>query len=350
VGGKKGQIFDYPGIMQDMTDPMTIGAPTHSVGTRLFTLNNQIEHRPDLHSAFPYILKGKDQGVAFNPIPKELAIPDWLNLVQEFKGRPAGYMDFTRGLKGKGTPNQFISDKYLRNLEAAGHAAGGAIKGYQTGRIVKAAGDLILPAASNASRTQIIGTLPTYGKAAEMLAQRGATGQAIDFGAGLGKGADLLGPGTHTYEPFAKNWTPTFSNAADIPSDAYGRLTNLNVLNVVPREARDEIVQNIGRVMQPGGQGILTTRGADVMKAQGRPGPEPTSIITSRDTYQKGFTKQELEDYMRYMLGDKFDVNKVNLGPAGVHIQKKAEGGEVAAEPTQTNIFSQLISSAKENC
>jgi hypothetical protein len=121
------------------------------------------------------------------------------------------------------------------------------------------------------------------------------------------------------------------------------------VLNVVPREARDEIVQNIGRVMQPGGQGILTTRGADVMKAQGRPGPEPTSIITSRDTYQKGFTKQELEDYMRYMLGEKFDVNKVNLGPAGVHIQKKAEGGEVAAEPTQQDILSQLIASAKEN-
>jgi hypothetical protein len=100
--------------------------------------------------------------------------------------------------------------------------------------------------------------------------------------------------------------------------------------------------------MQPGGQGILTTRGADVMKAQGRPGPESTSIITSRDTYQKGFTKQELEDYMRYMLGNKFDVNKVNLGPAGVHIQKKAKGGEVT-ETNQTPFMSELIASAKEN-
>jgi hypothetical protein len=88
------------------------------------------------------------------------------------------------------------------------------------------------------------------------------------------------------------------------------------------------------------------------MKAQGRPGPEPTSIITSRDTYQKGFTKQELEDYMRYMLGEKFDVNKVNLGPAGVHIQKKAEGGEVLETPATsepTPIMSQIIASAKEN-
>ena len=95
------------------------------------------------------------------------------------------------------------------------------------------------------------------------------------------------------------------------------------MLNVVPREARDEIAQHIGRVMEPGGLGVLTTRGADVMKAQGRPGPEPMSMITSRDTYQKGFTKQELEDYMRYMLGDKFDINKFNLGPAGVMIKKK---------------------------
>jgi hypothetical protein len=230
-----------------------------------------------------------------------------------------------RGKFAKFNPEDAASPDFMK-------AEGGSVEGYAPGGSVLSkmgaiAKDLSLPAAENAARTQIIGTLPTYGKAADMLAQRGATGQAIDFGAGLGKGAELLGPGTHTYEPFAQNWNPTYSNAKDIPSDAYGRLTNLNVLNVVPREARDEIVQNIGRVIEPGGQGIITTRGADVMKAQGRPGPEPTSVITSRDTYQKGFSKQELEEYLKYMLGQKFDINKINLGPAGVHIQKKAEGG-----------------------
>jgi hypothetical protein len=310
VGGTKGRIIDYPDIMQQMTDPMTVGAPTHSLGTRLFSLTGDVEHRPDLHSAFPYILKGEDQGVAFSPVPKELGIPDFINQFKEFKGREPGYYDLTRTI-----PHQQITEDYLRGLEEAGHAAGGSI--------VKAAKELILPAAENASRTQIIGTLPTYAKAADILAQRGAKGQAIDFGAGLGKGAAALGEDTHTYEPFAKDWTPTFTKPEDIPTDAYGRLTNLNVLNVVPREARDEIVQHIGRVMEPGGLGILTTRGADVMGAKGVAGPEPMSIITSRDTYQKGFTKQELEDYMKYMLGDKFDVNKLNLGPAGVMIQKK---------------------------
>lgn len=178
-----------------------------------------------------------------------------------------------------------------------------------------------LPPPENAARTQIIGTLPTYEKAAEELKKRGAQGRAIDFGAGLGEGAKILK--ADTYEPFPKGWKPTFIDPKQIPTEAYGKLTNLNVMNVVPPKVRDEIASHIGRVIEPGGQGIVTTRGADVMKAKGRPGPEPMSIITSRDTYQKGFTKQELEDYMKRMLGEKYDVNKLNLGPAGVHVQKK---------------------------
>jgi hypothetical protein len=186
-----------------------------------------------------------------------------------------------------------------------------------------------LPPAANAARTQIPGTLPTYQKAADVFAQRGAMGRGLDYGAGLGKGAQAMPGQYETYEPFARGWSPTYSQASEIPSDAYNRLTNLNVLNVVPREARDEIVRDIGRVMEPGGLGIITTRGGDVMKATGRPGPEPTSIITSRDTYQKGFTPAELQEYLRYMLGQGYDIERLGLGPAGAMIRKKAEGGEV---------------------
>lgn len=122
VGGTKGRIIDYPGIMQEMTDPMTVGAPTHSLGTRLFTLNNEIEHRPDLHSAFPYILKGQDQGVAFAPVPKELGIQDFIQQFKDFKGREPGYYDLVRT-----TPSQQITEKYLRSLEEAGHKKGGLV-------------------------------------------------------------------------------------------------------------------------------------------------------------------------------------------------------------------------------
>ena len=123
IGGQKGTIIDYPAIMQEMTDPMTVGSPTHSIGTRLFNLTGEVEHRPDLHSAFPYILKGEDQAVAFNPVPKELALRDWMQNFRDFKGRSPGYYDMTRTI-----PSQQITDKYLRGLEEAGHAEGGKIK------------------------------------------------------------------------------------------------------------------------------------------------------------------------------------------------------------------------------
>ena len=219
--------------------------------------------------------------------------------------------------------NKTTHEDIIRAMK--GYAEGGSIKGYAGGKIVKGALDFILPAAENAARTQIAGTVPTYQKAAAML--EGAPGRLIDFGAGLGKGAEAmgqqLGRKIETYEPFAQNWSPDFARAADVPSEAYGGLTNLNVLNVVPRETRDEIVKDIGRVIQPGGTGIITTRGRDVMTAQGRPGPEPMSMITSRDTYQKGFTNPELEEYLRYMLGSGYDINRLKLGPAGAIIRKK---------------------------
>ena len=88
----------------------------------MFTLNNEIEHRPDLHSAFPYILKGEDKGVAFAPVPKEHGIPDFINQFKEFKGREPGYYDLVRT-----TPSQQVTDKYLRSLEDIGHADGGLV-------------------------------------------------------------------------------------------------------------------------------------------------------------------------------------------------------------------------------
>jgi len=51
------------------------------------------------------------------------------------------------------------------------------------------------------------------------------------------------------------------------------------------------------------------------------------SIITSRDTYQKGFTNPELQEYLRYILGDRFNIEPAKLGPAGAMVKKKAEGG-----------------------
>jgi hypothetical protein len=135
-----------------------------------------------------------------------------------------------------------------------------------------------------------------------------------------------------SFEPYPQGWYPTYTKSEDIPSEKYKGLLNLNVLNVLDPEMRAHTVKEIGRVMQPeGGTGLITTRGRDVLNTVGgKAGNEPMSIITSRDTYQKGFEPNELREYIKYILGGDFEYEPLNLGQAGVKIKKKAEGGTIA--------------------
>jgi hypothetical protein len=185
-----------------------------------------------------------------------------------------------------------------------------------------------LPPPENAQRTQIPGTLPTYKKARAHLDTHSPTGKTIDIGSGLGLGAAELG--ADSYEPYPKkDVKPTYTDFTAIPDNAYHRVTNFNVLNVVPPKLRQEIVQNIGRILAPGGVALITTRGKDVLSAlkNGKPGPEPMSVITSAGTYQKGFTTKELIGYVEQVLGGSYDVLPLQkMGQAGVIIRKHPEG------------------------
>ena len=192
-----------------------------------------------------------------------------------------------------------------------------------------------IPPATNAQKTQIAGTLPTYRKADVILNENAPDGDTLDFGAGLGLSQKEFG--YDTYEPFPRDgFDPTFQSAGDIPDNSYSRVTNFNVLNVVPPEMRDEIVQDIGRVLSPDGVALITTRGRDVMSAKGTPGDEPMSLVTSIGTYQKGFTQKELQEYITTTLGEGFEVTRLKLGPAGVQVRKIADTTETAdAGPAQ---------------
>jgi hypothetical protein len=134
VGGKKGQIFDYDRIIQRTTDPALLEVPTGSLGNRLFQLSGEMMDRPDLHPAFPTILKGEDLGVSFMPAPRELLMEDYINKVLTEKGRQPGYMDWTRGY----APSQFLSEELLTKLQKAGYKKGGKVKKMQAGGIAKA--------------------------------------------------------------------------------------------------------------------------------------------------------------------------------------------------------------------
>jgi hypothetical protein len=129
VGGKKGQIFDYDKLILRTTDPDLIDEPVGAIGNRMFTLSGEKLHRPDLHPSYPTILTGEDLGVQFKPAPREIVLNDFIKSFTEAKGRGPGTMDFTRGY----APSNLITEEMLTNLQKAGYAKGGMVKGYAKG-------------------------------------------------------------------------------------------------------------------------------------------------------------------------------------------------------------------------
>lgn len=193
----------------------------------------------------------------------------------------------------------------------------------------------------NSQKTQRPGTLPTYTKAHAFFDQLGAphdkgTAGVLDYGAGLGHS----GQWGHTYEPHPQTgFEPTYTKAEDVPEGAYHRVTNLNVLNVVPPEIRHQIVDGIGRSLAPGGHAIITTRGLrEVQDAKnavpadnGDFGAVRVRPDTPHETYQKGFTPKELHQYVSERLGPEYTVSPLKLGPAGVHVVRNGGDQQMTA-------------------
>jgi len=327
VGGRKGTIIDYPQVIKETTDPLLLEAKTGDIGDRLFSLSGNIEYRPELHPAFHTSLGGRKESEAFAPAPQGIVMKNFIKDFTERTGRMPTYYDLTRGY----APSEKITQEMVERMYKEGYGAGGKVLKKGLKLIEDVAEKVKLPPAENSARTQIVGTMPTYEKARDILSKEGIEGKdVIDFGAGKGLGSTMMK--AHSFEPYPQGWYPTYTKSEDIPSNAYKGLLNLNVLNVLDPEMRAHTVKEIGRVMQPeGGTGLITTRGRDVMNTIGGvKGPEPMSVITSRDTYQKGFEPNELREYIKYILGTDFEYEPLNLGPAGVKIKKKAEGGTIS--------------------
>jgi hypothetical protein len=122
VGGKKGQIFDYDKILRMSTDPMLTDVPTFAMGPRLFELHGDVVHRPDLHPGYPVLLTGKDFGVEFEPIPRDVMLRDFVEDYRKSIGKEPGTWAFTRK-----TPSQFLSEDFLTGLQKAGYKQGGPV-------------------------------------------------------------------------------------------------------------------------------------------------------------------------------------------------------------------------------
>ena len=197
--------------------------------------------------------------------------------------------------------------------------------------------------AEDSAKTQITTTTATYEKALAMLPE----GKTLDYGAGKGVGAKKIK--ADTYEPFPDtDFKPNFTDTTAIKSESYDNIVNLNVLNVVKPEERTKVVKEIGRVLKPQGEAIITTRGLDVFgnpksPVKGLLGNEPLSVITSKGTYQKGFKGSELLDYIQSTLGDNFVVSPIKLGAAGVKIKKlKSSKITRALDPDDPDVLSDI--------
>jgi len=152
LGGEKsgkGVIFNPSDILREETEKMLLhpehggNVPTFAVGPRLVQFSGDYSVRPDLHPGFPVLLHGKDMNVVFNPVPGEIALPDFVAELakpsEKFpKGKKPGYYEWTMGLPGKGLPSQPITEEYLRHLQREGFKKGGKVKKMQAGGIAKA--------------------------------------------------------------------------------------------------------------------------------------------------------------------------------------------------------------------
>jgi hypothetical protein len=137
LGGEKsgkGVIFRPTDILKQETEPLLLhpehggDVPTFAVGPRLFNLEGNVVHRPDLHPGFPYLLTGEDTGMVFKPGEAEKIMRDYAQRLKDQGKARIGYYEWTLGEKGKGLPTQDINEEYLTYLQKQGMAEGGPVE------------------------------------------------------------------------------------------------------------------------------------------------------------------------------------------------------------------------------
>ena len=161
----------------------------------------------------------------------------------------------------------------------------------------------------------------------------GAGERRLDFGSGLGKGTEYLGDNVDDIEPFwkeGKRNAPTFESYDEILKSGkrYDGITNLNVLNVLPKEQRDEVATQILSLLDKDGVAVIGARSyADVMGTKGKKAAGDGGIYTSKGTYQYGFggENETLKDYIESIsskLKGKFEITPAKVAATGVQVKR----------------------------
>jgi hypothetical protein len=208
-----------------------------------------------------------------------------------------------------------------------------------------------VPPAENAQKTQSATTKGTYIKTANVLNNIIPEGQILDFGAGRGIGAEAIN--AKTYEPFPREgFTPDFTDASKIPSNSESKINSSSVINVVPKDIRDGIVLDIGRILKQDGVAIITSRTEQSIKKGAEniklfEGEEGAYIVgkEGEQTFQKGYSQKQLVEYVQGILGNNFEVTNApkttdgkNISGSAVLIKKLKATEVTPTEVTPTEV------------
>ena len=182
--------------------------------------------------------------------------------------------------------------------------------------------------------TQVKNTINSYKKFGEWVKKdsRGREVSVLDASSGLGLGTQWMrenGMSVDDVEPYpsADRMKPTFGSYAEI-SKKYDYIISNAVLNVIPDDWRAGLLHDMADKLKPGGKLVINVRGAESIRRQGKEGvtritlDDPSEILVLRPdgsikAYQKGFTKDELQDWCEEELGDGYTVLKASRDNAG---------------------------------
>jgi len=180
---------------------------------------------------------------------------------------------------------------------------------------------------SKSGDTQVPNTIATYRKVMNKHFKNVKGSDVLDYGAGLGVATREFG--LDSFEPYAKKgFEPKYTDPSQITKKYKGIIANV-VLNVLPLTQRIEAVENIGNLLAVRGKAVIMARSKSTVESVKNPEAYEDGHITTRGTFQKGFTQKELIDFVKSILGPDFLVTSSPLGDIGVLVTKLREAVEV---------------------